>query len=65
MYDIGSGPLNYVITKLLIAWMGPRPCYDNFNDVIGVLRCVELEMYRRMVAPYEDEKIAAHGDVYP
>ena len=23
-----------------------------------------LEMYRRMIAPYEDEQIISHGDVY-
>jgi hypothetical protein len=34
------------------------------NEAIGVLECAKLELYRRVAAPYEDEKIAESGDVY-
>lgn len=30
----------------------------------GTLRCAELELYRRQVAPYEDLKCLSNGDVY-
>jgi hypothetical protein len=60
-----EGTLNYIITQLVVAYLGDQPRYANFNAAIGVLECAKLELYRRMVAPYEDKKIAAHGDVYP
>lgn len=30
----------------------------------GVLRCAQLEFYRRVLAPYEDKKRKQNGDVY-
>ena len=59
------GNLNYVITKLIIAWLGGRPNYARYNEVIGVLECVKQELYRRKMAVYEDEKCRENGDVYP
>jgi broad-specificity NMP kinase len=41
------------------------PIDDVLNDVRGVLRCAQLEMYRRLIATYEDKKIKENGDVYP
>lgn len=32
-------------------------------DVLGTLRAVELEFYRRYVGPYEDLKIKENGDL--
>lgn len=60
-----SGALNYVITKLCLAYVdlvGGR--YDTFNTVIGALESAKLEFYRRAVAPYEDAKAAVNGDIY-
>jgi hypothetical protein len=31
--------------------------------LIGMLECAKLELYRRSVANYEDEKILENGDV--
>ena len=56
------GELNYVITRLCDEFTDRK--YRSYNDVIGVLECVKLEMYRRVVAPYEDEKREINGDVY-
>jgi len=61
---IQAGELNYIVTKILLAWLD-MPSYDRFNAAIGALECAKLELYRRMVAPYEDKKIAENGDVYP
>lgn len=41
-----------------------RRDYQHYNEVIGVLECAKLEMYRRCVAGYEDMKINVNGDVY-
>ena len=32
--------------------------------VVGVFKNIADEFYRRYAVPYEDEKIAEHGDVY-
>lgn len=61
------GELNYLITILLGRYLhsyGENPKYADYNEVIGVLECVKLELYRRAISKYEDEKRAANGDVY-
>ena len=34
------GEINYVVTKLLLAWMGLDPRYMDYNAAIGVLECI-------------------------
>jgi len=58
-----AGMLNYVITMLAHQLL-PQQKYRVFALLIGALETCKLEMYRRLVAPYEDEKIEQHGDVY-
>lgn len=60
-----GGNLNYLITKLCLQRLGTQPRYVDFNEVIGVLECAKQELYRRMVAPYEDKKAKENGDVFP
>ena len=36
---------------------------DNYKNFIGELRQCANEIERRMLAPYEDEKIKENGDV--
>ncbi len=61
-----AGELNYAITRLvddyLIQKGGIR--YAHLNEVIGVLECAKLELYRRVAAPYEDQKRRETADVY-
>lgn len=59
-----AGELNYLLTRLILAYLGNHPNYQAFNDAIGALEGCKLELYRRMVTPYEQEKIATNGDVY-
>ncbi|HUA75660.1 MAG TPA: hypothetical protein VL988_12965 [Solirubrobacteraceae bacterium] len=58
-----AGFLNYSCTKLALKVMPVRR-YWSIATVIGVFRNVADEFYRRVGAPYEDEKRAEHGDVY-
>jgi len=58
------GALNYIITQLIRKFLGTQPNYEKYNAAIGVLECAKLELYRRMVAPYEDTKMQENGDVY-
>ena len=57
-----DGHINYVVTVLLKNLYDP-PKYLRYNKAIGVLECIKLEFYRRIVAPYEDKKIKENGDV--
>ena len=34
------------------------------NEAIGVLECAKLELYQRVIADYENEKMRVNGDVY-
>jgi len=61
---VTAGELNYVITKEILLYLGTRPKYENYNEVMGVLECVKQELYRRAVAPHEDKKRKENGDVY-
>lgn len=58
------GHLNYLITSLVRSYLGDHPRYADYNEVLGALEAAKLELYRRMVAPYENAKIAENGDVY-
>lgn len=59
------GELNYLITCLVDDYLQVEGLdYANLNDAIGALECAKLELYRRIAAPYEDNKRAKHGEVY-
>lgn len=62
---ITVGDLNFILTSACKAYLAKQLYvnYQAYNDVIGALECCKLEMYRRSVVPYEDEKIAENGDV--
>lgn len=57
------GELTYMVTSLVLAWLQTHPNYTEYNAAIGVLECAKLELYRRQVAPYEDQKREQNGDV--
>ena len=60
-----EGELNYVITRLVDRFLQRYGRgYTTINQLIGVLECAKLELYRRIAAPYEDVKIQENGDVY-
>jgi hypothetical protein len=60
-----AGELNYMISSLLDEYLTERgKNYASINEVIGMLECAKLELYRRVAAPYEDEKIDQNGDVF-
>ena len=57
-----DGELNYVICSLISNLYDRN--YFSLNRVMGVLTCVQLEVYRRIIAPYEDKKSIDNGDVF-
>lgn len=56
------GAANYTITRILLGILKPQN-YSEMNATIGVLECAKLEMYRRLVGPYEDKAIEKNGDL--
>ena len=64
-YPINNvGVLNYTINKIIHQYIldfGLQ--YKTINDVIGVLECAKLELYRQIAAPYEDTKKEENGSV--
>jgi len=60
------GELNYAITLLMIGYVKAHgKKYEVLNAVVGAVESAKAEFQRRVVAPYEDTKIAENGDVYP
>ena len=59
-----AGELNYTITRIIDQYLGESLSYSTLNEVVGVLECAKLELYRRLAAPYEDRKLALNGDAY-
>ena len=60
----GAGDLNYCVSKLIYLLLGNNASYADYNQKIGVLECAKLELYRKMVAPYENSKALENGEVY-
>jgi len=58
------GQMNYAITKLIHLYLqGLGLKYARINEVIGILECAKLELYRQIAAPYEDVKKRENGSV--
>ena len=59
------GQLNYVLTQVVKAYIDRNELnYQTINDIVGALEGAKLEFYRRVAAPYENDKIEQNGDVY-
>jgi hypothetical protein len=56
-----DGALNYMVTKIIKS-VYPKK-YFHLNRALGVLSAITHELYRRVIGPYEDEKIRENGDV--
>ena len=60
-----AGELNYSITRMIWSYILLKgESYQTYNDIMGALEGVKLELYRRKIAPYEDLRKEANGDVY-
>lgn len=68
--DFFKGHFNYIIFKLAKEIERSHQDYDNvkfgyqdYSDVVGAMRDCADEYVRRVLAPYEDEKILQNGDI--
>ena len=61
-----SGELNFRLTAVVLEYLYYQGLtYETINDITGALGEVKAEFRRRIVAPYENQKIIENGDVYP
>lgn len=59
-----EGNLNFTITSLIDDHFSrSRVNYKNINALIGMLECCKIELYRKLAAPYEDQKERENGVV--
>ena len=59
------GDLNYAFTLLLDRYIQEHGLsYQHLNDVMGALEGAKMELYRRVIVPYETQKMLENGDVY-
>lgn len=56
-----NGDLNYILFHYCRHRI--KPSYNNYKNYIGELRQCATEIERRLLAPYEDQKIIENGDV--
>jgi hypothetical protein len=66
--DVGAanpGELNFQLSVIVRLYMAAHVLnYQTINDIIGALESAKAEFQRRVVAPYEDQKLKENGDVY-
>jgi hypothetical protein len=67
--ETSIGEMNFIISSLLNTFMLKKAKnlkfnYEVCNSLIGVLECAKLELYRKVIADYEDYKIEENGELY-
>ena len=66
-YHVNEDILDYLWRKraggdLDIKW--PQKIkWQDYAEILGMLESIKLEIYRRLVAPHEDEAIKKNGDI--
>ena len=61
-----AGQFNYALNQVISIYIDQNEFnYQTCNDIIGAMECAKMELYRRLLAPYEDKKILQNGDVKP
>lgn len=62
--NLSAGDLNYIITNITAKYCQLKgKGYQSYNDIMGALEGCKLELYRKTIASYEDEKIKENGGV--
>ena len=56
-----DGDLNYILYAFCKRHV--TPSYNNYKNYLGELNEAAEEIRRRLLAPYEDQKILENGDV--
>ena len=60
-----EGELNYIVTQAVLNYLArTERKYADYNAAVGALECAKIELYRRLIIPYEQKKMSLNGDVY-
>ena len=63
---VNAGQFNYALHQVIDIYFKQNDFnYQSCNDIIGAMECAKMELYRRLLALYEDKKILQNGDVKP
>jgi hypothetical protein len=57
-----DGTLNYILFKFCLSTV--KPSYAGYRNFMGELAESAAEIRRRLLSPYEDQKIRENGDVH-
>jgi hypothetical protein len=57
-----DGIVNYIVTRIVVETFLPLN-YKSCSNMIKTLECSKLEIYRRLIAPYECLKDDENGDL--
>ncbi len=61
-----AGELTYVIQQALRAYLESRGLrYEQLAVCLGALEGAKLDLIERVIRPYEAQKLAENGDVWP
>jgi len=59
-----GGELNYVMSLVISEHLADNGLsYAVISDILGAIEGAKFEFLRRIVGPYEDQKIAENGDL--
>lgn len=59
-----AGEFNFAVSKMIQIYMeNKEESYQSYNDVLGALEGIKLELYRRHTSNYENLKIEENGDL--
>jgi len=59
-----EGEVAYVLNEIICAYAKKKGRnYATLSSVIGIIECAKMELNRRIIAVYEDEKKIENGDV--
>jgi hypothetical protein len=57
------GLLTYHLYQLCVDSLPDKRRFADFASLLGALEATKLELYRQLIAPYEDVKLAENGPV--
>lgn len=60
---LAPGELTYALYSLCANQVPLQYTYADLASILGCLEACKLELYRRVVTPYENKKIEANGDI--
>jgi len=61
-----EGELNFVLTSICKGYLEQigTKSYARYNQVIGAIECCKLELYRKQISFYEEQKEKENGSVW-